>query len=145
MSLNRIALVFVSSAAAFAATAARADEQENIDYRQHIMNTMGEQMAAIQQIVQRKAPADNFATHMQIVAVTAATAKAAFKSEAPGGRAKPGVWENWADFSKRLDELVAATAALAKSAKDGGVQATAAKLDTLKCKGCHDVYREEKQ
>lgn len=145
MSLKRIVVMFITSAAAFVATAVRADEQENIDYRQHIMKTMGEQMAAIQQIVQHKAPADNFATHMQIVAVSAATAKAAFTAEAAGGRAKPDVWANWADFSKRLDELVAATAALAKSAKAGGVQATAAKLDTLKCKGCHEVYREEKQ
>lgn len=145
MSPSRIVLMLVASAAAFAATAACADEQEDIDYRQHIMNTLGEQMAAIQQIVQRKAPADNLATHVQIVAVTAATAKAAFKSEVPGGRAKPDVWANWPDFSKRLDELVAATAAVAKSAKEGGVQGTAAKLETLKCKGCHDVYREEKK
>ena len=133
------------SVAALAATAARADDQEMIDYRQHIMKTMGEQMAAIQQIVQKKAPADNFATHMQIVAVTAATAKAAFTPESPGGRAKSDVWSKWPDFSKRLDELVASTAALAKLAKEGGVQATAAKLDTLQCKGCHDVYREEEK
>ena len=143
MSLNRIVLVLAISAAAFVATAARADEQEDIDYRQHIMKTMDEQMAAIQLIVQKKAPADNFATHLQIVAVTAATAKDAFTTKVPGGRAKPGAWANWADFSKRLDDLVASTAALAKSAKEAGVQATAAKLDTLKCQGCHDTYREE--
>lgn len=145
MSMNRILLMLVVSAAPFVATAARADEQEDIDYRQHIMKSMGEQMAAIQQIVQHKAPADNFAIHMQIVAVTAATAKAAFTPESPGGKAKPAVWANWADFSKRLDELVASTAALATSAKATDVQATAAKLDTLKCKGCHDTYREEKK
>ena len=145
MSLSRIALVLVMGAAAFVAATAHADDQEVIDYRQHIMKTMNEQMAAIQQIVQKKAPADNFATHMQIVAVTAATAKDAFTAKAPGGRAKPAVWVNWAEFSKRLDELVASTAALAKSAKESGVQATAAKLGTLKCQGCHDVYREEKQ
>ena len=145
MSLNRIGLMLVIGAAACVATAAHADEQDDIDYRQHIMNTLGEQMAAIQLIVQHKAPADNFATHVQIVAVTAATAKSAFKAEVAGGKAKPDVWANWTDFSKRLDELVASSAALAKSAQQGGVQATAAKLDTLKCKGCHDVYREEKK
>ena len=109
------------------------------------MNTMDEQMAAIQQIIQHKAPADNFATHMQIMAVTAATAKAAFTAEVPGGRAKPDVWANWADFSKRLDELVTSTAALAKSAKEAGFEATAAKLGTLNCKGCHDIYLEERK
>jgi cytochrome c556 len=144
MSLKRILYFLIMGVAAAGATAARAEEQEDIDYRQHIMKTMDEQLAAIQQIVQKKAPADNFATHVQIVAVTAATAKAAFKPNSPGGRAKPDVWTKWADFSKRLDELVAASTALAKTAKDGGVQATAAKLDTLKCDGCHDVYREKK-
>jgi cytochrome c556 len=144
MSLNSIVLLLALSAAAVVATAARADEQEDIDYRQHIMKTMDEQMAAIQQIVKRKAPGDNFATHMQIVAVSAATAKDAFTAKSPGGRAKPDVWAKWPDFSKRLDELVASTAALAKSAKEAGVQATAAKLDTLKCDGCHDIYREKK-
>jgi cytochrome c556 len=145
MSLNSIVLLVVMGAAAFVATAARADEQEDIDYRQHIMRTMDEQMAAIQLIVQRKVPADNFATHMQIVAVTAATAKDAFTAASPGGGAKPAVWAKWADFSKRLDELVASTAALAKSAKEAGAQPNTAKLDTLKCDGCHDIYREKKK
>lgn len=145
MSLNRIALMFFIGAAAFVTPDARAEDQDDIDYRQHIMKSMGEQMAAIQQILERKAPADNIATHVQIVAVAAATAKAAFKPASAGGNAKPAVWENWADFSKRLDELVASTAVLAKSANEGGVQATAAKLGTVKCKDCHDVYMEEKK
>jgi cytochrome c556 len=145
MSLIRIALLLVIGAAPIVANVARADEQEDIDYRQHIMKTMDEQMAAIQQIVQQKAPADNLATHLQIVASAAATAKSAFTPNSAGGRAKPDVWTKWADFSKRLDELVAASAALAKSASEAGVAATAAKLDTLKCQGCHDLYRQKKK
>jgi cytochrome c556 len=137
-----ILLMFLISAGPFVTPNARAEDQDDIDYRQHIMKTMDEQMSAILQIVEHKAPADNIATHVQIVAVTAATAKSAFKPATVGGSAKPVVWENWADFSKRLDELVASTAALAKSANDGGVQATAAKLSTIKCKDCHDVYQE---
>jgi cytochrome c556 len=78
------------------------------------------------------------------VAVSAATAKDAFTAKVPGGRAKPDVWKNWADFSKRLDELAASTASLAKSANEAGVQLTAAKLNALKCDGCHDIYREKK-
>jgi cytochrome c556 len=145
MSLKMFSFLIVMSAAALGATGARAEDQDDIDYRQHIMTTMDEQLAAIQQIVHNKAPADNFATHVQIVAVTAATAKAAFTPKVPGGRAKPEVWAKWADFSKRLDELAAAATALAKTAKEGGVQATAPKLDTLKCDGCHDVYREKEK
>jgi cytochrome c556 len=125
---------------------AYADDQDVIDYREHIMKTMGEQAAAISQILQQKAPAENFAIHVQILAVTAATAKQAFQPQVPGGEAKPDVWARWADFAKRLDDLTAATADLAKTAKAGGVAAAAPKVETaLTCKNCHDTYRVEKK
>src|ERR1700689_5683667 len=71
--------------AATGPTLARADDQDVIDYREHIMKTMGEQAAAISQILQQKAPAENFAIHVEILAVTAATAKKAFESKVLGG------------------------------------------------------------
>jgi cytochrome c556 len=130
------------------ATPVRADNQDTIDYREHVMKTLGAQANAIALIVQNKLPADdaaNLATHLKILALTASTAKAAFKDNVPGGEAKPAVWSNWADFSKRMDELAANTADLEKSG-DGGPSAVAAKLQTaLTCKGCHDQYREQKK
>jgi cytochrome c556 len=129
-----------------ASTMARADDQDVIDYREHIMKTMGEQSAAISQILQRKAPADNFAMHVEILAITAATARKAFESTVPGGEAKPDIWGHWPDFAKRLDDLTAATADLAKIAKSGGVAAAAPKVQAaLTCKNCHDTYRVEKK
>ena len=123
-----------------------ADDQDAIDYREHVMKTMGEAVAAMALMAQQKVPADNFALHAQILAVTAATAKSAFKEKVPGGKAKPDVWAKWDDFSKRLDTLAAATADLAKTAKEGGMAAAAPKMkDALSCKGCHDLYREEKK
>ncbi|MGH8142067.1 MAG: c-type cytochrome [Steroidobacteraceae bacterium] len=126
-------------------TIARADDQDTIDYRQHIMKTMGQQMILINQIIQRKAPADDLATFTQILALNATTAKSAFMPDVAGGRAKPDVWKNWADFSKRLDELVASTSDLAKAAKAGGVTAAAPKVLALGCMGCHDMYRQKQQ
>lgn len=127
-------------------TPARADDQDVIDYRVHIMKTMEEQAAAIGQILQQKAPADNFTIHAQVLAITAATAKRAFESKVLGGEAKADVWTHWADFSKRLDDLTAATADLASTAKAGGVAAAAAKAQTaLNCKSCHDIYVERKK
>jgi cytochrome c556 len=103
-------------------------------------------VAAISQIVQQKAPADNIAIHVQVLAVTAATAKKAFEPNVRGGEAKPDIWTHWPDFAKRLDELAAATADLAKIAKVGGAAATAPKMQaTLTCKSCHDTYRVEKK
>ena len=131
----------------------RADNQDTIDYREHVMKTMGAQVGAIQLIVQSKVPADdtsNLATHLKILALTASTAKAAFKENVPGGEAKPNIWSGGglaADFSKRMDELAANTEALAKSAGDNpNASEVAGKLqNVLTCKGCHDQYREQKK
>ena len=120
-----------------------ADDQETIDYREHVMKTMGEQIAAMNQMRQGKIAADNLAVHAEILAVTATTAKNAFTPKVAGGKAKADVWANWQDFSKRLDDLVAATSDLAKAAKSGGMAAVGPKLQSgLPCKGCHDTYRE---
>lgn len=139
--LSGVALV----GAMLLASSAFADDQETVDYREHIMKTMAEQLGAINQMRQGKIAADNLAVHAEILAVTAATAKSAFTPKVVGGKAKADVWANWQDFSKRLDELVAATAELSKTAKDGGMAAAGPKLQGLTCKGCHDTYREEKQ
>ena len=123
-----------------------ADDQDTIDYRQHIMKTLGEQVSILGMMVEKKAPADDFATHAQVLALTAATAKAAFEPEIQGGKAKPEVWTQWADFEKRIDALVASTADLAKTAKSGGVAAAGPKMQSaLTCKGCHDTYRVPKK
>ncbi len=123
----------------------RADDQDNIDYREHIMKTMGAELVIIGQIAQKKASPADLATFTQALATTAATAKSAFMPNTVGGEAKPEIWTNWADFSKRLDALAAATEDLANSSKGGDPTAAASKMATLGCKGCHDVYRLKKK
>lgn len=124
----------------------RADDQDVIDYRQHIMKTMGEQMGAISMILQNKAPPDNLAVHLKVLAITATQAKSAFQPKVPGGDSKPGVWTDWQDFSHRLDELVSATADLATAAQHESVSQVGARMQSApKCKGCHDTYRVPKK
>lgn len=123
---------------------ARADDQDAIDYRQHVMNTMGDQLLLINLIIQKQAPADDLATFAQILAMSAMTAQSAFKPNVAGGDSKPTVWTNWPDFSKRLDALVASTADLAKAAKAGDTAALASKVSALDCMGCHQVYMQKK-
>ena len=120
-----------------------ADDQDAVDYREHIMKTMGEQVAAIIQMQKSQIAPTNVAVHTEILAITAATAKSAFTPKVAGGKAKPEVWANWQDFSKRLDELVVATADMNKAAKAGGLAAAAVSLQSLPCKSCHDNYRQE--
>jgi cytochrome c556 len=123
---------------------ASADDQDVIDYRQHIMKTMGEQVEAVDQILQHKAPADNLAVHLKIIAITAATAKESFKSKVLGGESRPEIWDRFAEISKRFDELAAETAELADAAKTGGLTTATKFQSALSCKSCHDTFRREK-
>jgi cytochrome c556 len=122
-----------------------ADDQDVKDYRSHIMKVMGEQVAALGQITKGKANAADVATQAEVLSITAGLAKVAFTPKVPGGEAKPEVWDKWDDFSKRLDDMVAAANDLAKTAKQGGVAAVTPKLGSLGCKGCHDDYRVQKK
>ncbi len=125
---------------------ARADNQDVIDYRQHIMKTLGEQAQSLAMIMQGKAPAENVALHAQILAVTAGTVESSFKEKVAGGESKPDVWAKWDDFSKRAKELSANMADLAKTAQAGGLDAVKPKMQTaMTCRGCHETYREQKK
>ena len=61
------------------ALAAVADDQDAVDYRKHVMSTLGEQAAAIDQIIAKKAPADAFAVHVKTIAIAAGQTKLAFE------------------------------------------------------------------
>jgi len=137
--LRKLALACVGVAMLGATASVSADDQDVIDYRVHVMKSMGEDLDAIGMILAKKAPADNLTAHVKALAVIAPQAKKAFEPKVPGGQARPEVWSNWADFAKRLDALVASTDALAKVA-DGGAAAVADKVKSVDCKGCHDTY-----
>jgi cytochrome c556 len=117
-----------------------ADDQDVRDYRSYIMKSMGEQVAALDQVAKGQAPAGDVVAHTEALSITARLARVAFTPKVPGGESKPEVWGKWDDFSRRLDEMVAATADLAKAARQGGVTAVTPKLNGLSCKSCHDEY-----
>ena len=119
----------------------RADNDDVVEYRQHVMKTLREQFESIEMILQGKAPPDNLATHARILAITASTAKKAFEPKVPGGESKPEIWTHWPDFSARLDALSMATEAFASAPKKDAAAAAMSKIDAAGlCKGCHDSY-----
>jgi cytochrome c556 len=125
---------------------ARADNQDAIEYRQYIMNTLNEQAAALGEILSGAIPDDNVVSHMDALALTAATALKAFVPKVPGGEARPEVWSQWDDFSRRMNDFAEQTASMAKIAHAQGKEAALAKvMDALSCKKCHDSYRREKR
>ena len=117
-----------------------------IDYRRHIMMTLNEQSGAVGQILMLAVPDTNTQAHLEAIALAVSLATKAYEPKVPGGDAKPEVWSNWTDFSKRMDEFAQKAAALAKTAKEQGNEAAlAGVVDALSCKGCHDTYRVEKE
>ena len=125
---------------------AAADDKDVVEYREHIMNTLNEQAAALGEILSGAIPADNAAAHFEAVALTASTALRAFEPKVVGGEAKPNVWSDWQDFEGRMKEFAKRTAEAASTAKAQGKDASLADLvDGFTCKGCHDIYRDKKK
>ncbi len=111
------------------------------------MNTLNEESAALGQIASGVIPDDSLVAHMNILALAASAGVKAFQPKVPGGKAKPDVWANWADFSKRMNDFAQMTAAGAKVAKDQGKDAALVALINYAdaCKGCHDMYRQNQK
>jgi cytochrome c556 len=144
--LKRAIIVLAAVAGLQFSVGARADNQDVIDYRQHIMNTLNEQAAALGEILSGAIPDDNVVSHIDALALTAATALKAFVPKVPGGEARPEVWSQWDDFSRRMNDFAQQTASMAKIAHAQGKEAALAKvMDALSCKKCHDSYRREKR
>lgn len=125
---------------------ALAADQDVIQFREAVMKTLNEQSAALGQIASGVIPDDNLVTHMDEIALAASAALKAFTPKVPGGEAKPAVWANWADFSKRMADFAQQTAAGAKIAREQGKDAALVQLINYadSCKACHDMYRQEK-
>jgi len=134
-----------AAVATLPATVHAADPTDVIEYRKHVMKSLGTQAAALNAVLQGKAPAENLASHAETLALVATTALIAFEPNVEGGASKPEVWSKWEDFSKKMTEFAANTAELAKVAKAGGIPEVQAKMQaTMTCRGCHDSYREKK-
>ena len=127
--------------------AAHADDQDVIEYRQHIMIAMDEHAAMLGQIVSYAIPNDNVIVHLESLALIASTALKAFEPKVPGGEAKPEIWSDWVDFSEHMNEFSEKISEAARLAKEvrGKDDALIDILDVMTCKSCHEVYREEKE
>ena len=66
-------------------------------------------------------------------------------SEGGQTRAKPGIWENKADFEAKLNDLRAASTALAEAAAGSDKKAIMEQFKATggTCKACHDEYKSK--
>ncbi|MCA0201120.1 MAG: cytochrome c [Proteobacteria bacterium] len=125
-----------------AANALAAEDKDLIDYRQHIMKSLDAQVAILGMILSGAAPEDNLVSHLDTIALIAQGTLQSFEAKAPGGESSPEVWAKWPDFSQRMNAFAAATAKVAKMAREQGKDAIMGEVaGALSCKSCHDVYR----
>lgn len=61
----------------------------------------------------------------------------------PETEAKPAIWENWDDFVKKSENLVAAAKGVGSISEQGAVGAALGQIGGT-CKACHDDYRVKK-
>ena len=84
---------------------------------------------------------------MEAVAAHAKKAKGLFPAGSdrdPKTEADPKIWQNKADFDKRLTELSTLAAAASKATTADTFKPAFQKVGAT-CKGCHDVYRMKKK
>lgn len=126
-------------------SAVHGQAEDPVFHRQQIMQALDDEGEALGSIAARVTPPTKMAEHAHNVARLAREAYESFKPNAPGGKAKPEVWTNWADYSQKMEAFVANADKMAKVADSGDVNGvTELLVDALPCKGCHDVYRQKK-
>lgn len=124
-----------------------ADDAAGIVFeRQNLMLQLEKDAELLGEIAAGLKPKDQLGEVTRSIAEGAAASKAAFEPRVPGGRSRPDVWSNWADYSKRLDDFDRNAATLAALGAKGDLTGVTNILgDALACKGCHDVYRAPKK
>jgi cytochrome c556 len=123
-----------------------ADAEGIIFERQQIMKDLDGNAEILGDIVAGLAPKDKLAATARAIAQSARDSRESFRAQVPGGRSKPEVWSNNADFMKRMDDFVARSEVMVQQAEAGNLAAVTDGLgQSLPCKSCHDLYRTPKR
>jgi cytochrome c556 len=139
------ALVLASTA--LAAVAQQPKPEDEIKLRKSAYTLMGYNFASLGAMVQEKKPynKDEAIRNADFVALLSTVPKTFFGDETKKGesKAKPEIWENKADFDKKMDRMMAETAKLPQIARSGDLAALKKQVAETgsACKACHDDYR----
>lgn len=147
---SRFQSAFLAVAATLATTAnlVAATPADDIKYRKAVMSAMGAHMSALSLISFGRVDHPAYAKpHASALADMAAQGKSLFPAGTGVGEteALPLIWQEQAEFDKRLTDLEKSTSALRDAVAAGDKAATAKAFKAVgeSCKGCHDRYRKE--
>lgn len=126
-------------------SAVHGQAEDPVLQRQLIMQQVDEDAEALGMIAAGLEPKTKMLEHSKSIAKSARESYEAFKQNAPGGRSKPEIWSNWADYSAKMEAWIANADKMVAAAEKGDSNGvTEIMVEALPCKGCHDVYRERK-
>ncbi len=151
--MKRIAIALLAWAALAGAALAQGDSNANataIAYRQGIYKAIRWNWVPLAEMVQQKRPFDRAefvkrATRVSFLSHQLLEGYPEGSHEGVTTDALPAIWENFEDFSAKLDDMKRATHALRVAA--ASADEAALKQQFIKtagtCKACHDEYRAE--
>jgi len=144
--VSKSSLLLPAMLAMACVSAAYAEDEDVITYRQLIMKQLDAGSAALGMMVSGQIPPDSLGQQTRALAANAKMALKSFEPKVSGGEAKSEVWTKWVDFSMRMEQFVKKADEMAKAGDAGNVsQVTELMVDALPCKQCHDVYRMKKK
>lgn len=128
-----------------------ADNKDVMTYRNRVMGGIGSNSGSIGDILKGKVEYSNLiVNYAKSLHESAKTVATVFKQDTRGTdkktRAKDEIWENWADFEKKADALVKASADFVTAAETGDMAKIGAAMKTLggACGDCHKANRKKK-
>lgn len=141
VTLSAVAVLMGSTAMADGA----ADKHPDLAFRHHTMETIKDNTGALFAILKGQGEAENFDVYADAIAANAKAFTVVAKQKVPGGETLDAAWENFEDYSGKLDKFTADSAAIAALGNDATMQQRVAAFTALtkNCKACHDDYRKE--
>lgn len=138
------AVTILSGSTAMAAGGA-SDKHPDLAFRHHTMETIKDNLGAMKTILRGNGDAANFDVYADAIAANAKAFTVVAKRKVPGGETLDAAWENFDDFSMKLDKFTTDSAALAALGDDATRQQRVVAINAMasNCKACHDDYRKE--
>ena len=138
-----IAVVAAMVVAATPFAAAEEESEDQIKYRQAVMEAIGGHTSAASLIARGLIERDELALHARALQTLTADIPALFPEGSDFGdtRAKDEIWEEWDDFVEASNASKASAEKLVAAVESGGDIAGAFRDVGDGCKGCHRQFR----
>lgn len=121
--------------------------EDAIDYRQSAFTILAKHFGTLGAMANNKMPFDAkvAAENADVLAAVANLPWAAFGPGTEGGKSKPAIWKEKAQFDEKQQQFQAEAGKLVAAAKTGDLDKLKAAFGPAAqtCKSCHDAYKNK--